>query len=418
MVLSGGASELLAQPYAPTGSSKILISLFTKEKPLSLILKPQQGGFRVFGGGLMLVELHADELLFVTAAKGKIRIRTIERALGTFSRVLVKAAVDSTTFSLKTVDPTSKNQRVYSGSVAFTPKGSSVESILETDFEKYVAGVVEGEIGPNQVLEMYKVQAIIARTFALSHMEKHSGEKYNLCDDVHCQVFKGISSSNLAIAKGCELTRDLVVVNRSNELITAVFHANCGGQTANSEDVWPKYKSYLRSCPCPYCSKSRSYRWRMGVAVSRWDRYLEDNGVKVTSDFVPQPFEQHSRKAMVELENITLPLAKVRKDLGLRSTFFSYAQVGDSIVFSGKGYGHGVGLCQDGASNMARMNMTCQQIIGYYYKNCIITNRQNATPEREGGKVLEEDSSVSTTASVERQILNGSSRADSTLLYR
>ncbi len=366
----------------------------------------------------MLVELQKDELLFITAAKGKIRIRTIERALGTYGRVLVKAADDSATFSLKTVNPVSKNQRVYSGSIAFTPKASGVESILDTDFEQYVAGVVEGEIGPRQVLEMYKVQAIIARTFALSHMGKHAGEKCNLCDDVHCQVFKGIPSSNPTIAKGCELTRDLVVVNRSNELITAVFHANCGGQTANSEDVWPKYKSYLRSCPCPYCSKSRSYRWRMGVAVSKWDRYLEDNGVKVTSDFIPQPFEQRSRKAMVELENITLPLAKVRKDLGLRSTFFSYAQVGDSIVFTGKGYGHGVGLCQDGASNMARMNMTYQQIIGYYYKNCIIINRQNATPEKDSGRVLEEGSSVSSTALVERQPINGSPKADTSLLYR
>ncbi|WP_320052594.1 SpoIID/LytB domain-containing protein [uncultured Acetobacteroides sp.] len=391
LLLGGGFSKLFAQPYAPSKSTKILISVYAQQRPQSLILKPQQEVFRVFGGGIQLAELKKDELLYITSAKGKVRIRTIDRALGTFVKVLVKAANDSAVFSLNPANPSSKSPRKYAGRITFAANDAGVVSILETDFEQYIAGVVEAEIGGRQPLEMYKVQAVIARTFALGHMSKHKAESFNLCDDVHCQAYKGISSSNPDIVKGCEQTRDLVVVNRNNELITAVFHANCGGQTVNSEDVWPKYKSYLRSCPCPYCSNSRSYRWRMGVPLSKWDKYLTDNGVAAPPDLLSKDFRQEKRKSIVELGNVAFPLYKVRKDFGLRSAFFSFTQVGDSIIFSGKGYGHGVGLCQDGASNMARMHMSYQHIISYYYKGCKIINRQNAVPETSDDKATGDD---------------------------
>lgn len=363
---------------------KISVSVYSQQHPQSMILKPKSDHFRVFGGGMLLVDLKQDELLFITASSGRVRVRTIDRALGTFTRILVKPISDTSEFTLSPTNPAPKVPRSYCGSVGFTAKGMGVESIVEMDFETYIAGVVEAEIGPRQLLEMYKVQAVIARTFALGHLTKHKAEKFNLCDDVHCQAFKGLSKANPDIIAGCEQTRDLVVVTEGNELITAVFHANCGGQTVNSEDVWPKYKSYLRSCPCSYCSKSRNYKWRMGVPLNKWDKYLGDNGVSVPPERLPHDFKQPSRRPNVEVGNVTFPLFKIRRDLGLRSTFFNFSQIGDSIVFSGRGYGHGVGLCQDGASQMARMRMTYQQIISYYYRGCRIVNRQNAVPEGSG----------------------------------
>jgi SpoIID/LytB domain len=414
LVLGVGTSMLSAQPYAPSKSSKILISVYSQQHPQSLILKPQQDAFKVFGGGVMLAELKKDELLFITSSNGKVRIRTIDRALGTFAKVLVKSSKDSAIFSLNPANPSSKNPRRYAGSITFTATDAGVVSILQTDFEQYIAGVVEAEIGGKQQLEMYKVQAVIARTYAIGHMDKHKSENFNLCDDVHCQAYKGMPSSNPDIAKGCEQTRDMVVVNVDNELITAVFHANCGGQTVNSEDVWPKYKSYLRSCPCPYCSNSQNYKWRMSVPRSKWDKYLETNGVTVSSDQLPNKFKQEKRKSVAELGNVAFPLYKVRKDLGLRSTFFSFTQVGDSIIFSGKGYGHGVGLCQDGASNMARMHMSYQHIISYYYKGCKIINRQNALPERSENVPIGENGGGMVAASASPVSANDESDADST----
>lgn len=378
-----GAPSLKAQPYLPTESSKVLVSLYVQAKPQSFVLKPQSGGYRIFGGGEELYELAADELLYIVVSGNGVRIRTIEKALGTYPRVLVKASSDSSFFSLTPAKPAAKKAQSYYGSVSFKGINGRIESVLETELEQYIAGVVEAEVGGRQMLEMYKVQAVIARTYALSHLEKHKTEKFNLCDDVHCQAFKGIPTSNPDIEKACQDTRNLVVVNQNNELISAVFHANCGGQTANSEDVWPKYKSYLRSNPCPYCSTSRSYKWRFGIAAAKWDKYLSDNGARSLAGYDHSSFEQRNRKAVVEVGGVALPLVKIRKDLGLRSAFFSFTQVGDSIIFSGHGFGHGVGLCQDGASSMARMNMKYQQIVGFYYKGCRIADRRNAILEKE-----------------------------------
>lgn len=370
-----GLLNVNAQPFAATSIS---VCVYEQQKPSSLILKPQTGRFRVFGGGRLLVELNPNELLFVTTAKGKVRIRTIAKALGTFPKVLVKNICDTATFSLKAID-TPLVPRCYSGNISFTAKDNSILSILDIDFERYISGVVESEIGGKQVQEMYKVQAIIARTYALSNLKKHEADGYQLCDGVHCQAFKGLPTVK-NILEACEQTHDMVVVNRDNAMITAAFHANCGGQTVNSEDVWPKFKSYLRSTRCPYCSSSKSYAWRLSVPVEKWISYTSEKGVS-TSDALPKSYQQKSRKAYLEVGKVAIPLRTIRKDLALRSTYFSYKQVGDSIIFTGKGYGHGVGVCQDGASAMARMNMSCNQIIAFYYKGCKIVNRQQATPE-------------------------------------
>lgn len=367
-----------SQPFAPDKTANVSVCIFEQQKPTSLILKPQTGKFRVFAGGKMVAELGLNELLFVTTAKGKVRVRTIAKPLGSFTRILVKNVKDTATFSLRAID-TPLPPRIYCGNISFSATSNSIQSILEIDFEHYISGVVESEVGGKQVAEMYKVQAIIARTYALSNLRKHEADGYQLCDGVHCQAFKGLPTVK-GIVEACEQTRDLVVVNRDNSMITAAFHANCGGQTVNSEDVWPKFKSYLRSTKCPYCATSKSYAWRLSIPIEKWATYIAEKGAS-SSDVIPKTYQQKSRKAYVEIGKVAIPLHTIRKDLALRSTYFSYKQVGDSIVFTGKGYGHGVGLCQDGASSMAKLNMPYEQIIAFYYKGCKVVNRQLATVE-------------------------------------
>lgn len=351
------------------------VSVFEREAPQSMLLKAAQGGARVFGGGKLLVELRANDLLFVTITRGQVRVRTIERLLGTYSRVLVRSKGDTGTFSLQGVKPTSL-ARAYAGSVSFSGTGGRIRSILEIDFERYVAGVVEAEVGARQALEMYKVQAIIARTYALENLSKHALDRFNLCDNTHCQAFKGISISNPDIVEACKSTQGLVVADGNNAMISAVFHANCGGQTVNSEDIWPKYKSYLRSVSCPYCSSSQSFGWRAGISLQKWKDYAKSSASDTGR------FDQANRKVYVTIGGREVMLHRMRQDLGFRSAFFSFKQVGDSVIFTGKGYGHGVGLCQDGAASMARLGMTYQQIISFYYRGCQVVDLVQTHPEQ------------------------------------
>ena len=117
----------------------------------------------------------------------------------------------------------------------------------------YIAGVSESESGKkDNILEYYKVQAIICRTYALKNSGKHIKEGYNLCDQEHCQVYKG-RCTNPEILLAVSKTTGIIIVDRYNQPINAAFHANCGGQTLNSEDVWSKPLDYLKSVPDTFC---------------------------------------------------------------------------------------------------------------------------------------------------------------------
>lgn len=378
ILLLAVGTGLKAQPYAMPTVKGIAVSVFEREKPRSLVLKPQDASFSVYSGEKKVASLKKNETLFLTIAKGGgMRVRTIARALGMLKNVSVRGATDSSQFVLQSVTP-NVGGRLYAGRIDFSVRNGILKSVLTTPFDLYVAGVVAAEIGTKQVLEMDKVQAIIARTYALQNLDKHKNDGFNLCDNVHCQAFKGIVPNMSLITEACNATRDLVVVDQDNEMITAVFHANCGGQTANSEDVWEKRKEYLRSVKCPYCSNSKNYRWSKGVAADDWFAFAH---VCEPHADVPLAYSQTEREATIRIGAVDVSLKKVREALGLRSAYFSFSKVGDSVVFEGKGYGHGVGLCQDGASSMARLNMSYEQIISYYYTGCKVVNIHNALPE-------------------------------------
>lgn len=369
---------LNAQDAAAEQPDKVNLSLFEQSRPASMLVRSEMG-VDVYGDGKLLLRLSGADLLYIRSLSNGLRLRTIEKPLGCFKEILIKGVGDTVRYTLQVLGG-QVVPRTYSGLVRIFSKSGKLQPILTIGMEQYISGVVESEVGAKQVSEMYKVQAIIARTYALSHMGKHDADGFNLCDGVHCQAFKGLTSHS-EIIEACTATRDLVVVNSNNEMITAAFHANCGGQTVNSEDIWLTPKSYLRSVICPYCSSSKSYTWIASVPLSKWASYIAEKGVKAASESVPRQFMQPSRLINIKLGSQIIPLKTVRNDLGFRSAFFSFKQVGDSVVFTGRGYGHGVGLCQDGASEMARQNMPFERIISFYYNGCRVVNRREAVVE-------------------------------------
>ena len=83
-------------------------------------------------------------------------------------------------------------------------------------------------------------------------------------------------------------------------------------------------------------------------------------------------FNQLERKTMYEISKIKIPLKEIRLDWGFRSTYFSIEERNDKLIFSGKGFGHGIGLCQEGAINMAKLGISMNDIIHYYYQDVTI----------------------------------------------
>ncbi len=254
-------------------------------------------------------------------------------------------------------------------------KGHEIKLINEVDLDRYVAGVVEGEAGYNLPLEYYKLQAILCRTYALKNITRHAKEGFQLCDKVHCQVYHSKCKKN-DIIKATAATSGLVVVDHDLELINTTFHSNCGGQTCNSEDVWLTPVSYLRSVKDSFCHFSPHSSWekkfnkREFISVFSQNKPLDSLDFQSLISFC-QDTARFSNKNLHSTQ-----LTKVRSVLNLKSTYFSVEQQGSNLMLFGRGFGHGVGLCQEGGIEMAKKHYSYVDILKYYYTKVFIVNQR------------------------------------------
>lgn len=296
------------------------------------------------------------------------------------SELYIRGAMQSNKFtiaSLKKNVPT----RTFDNDLFIRLNKNSMTLVNDVQFDKYIASVVEAEGGSKAHLEYYKAQSVLCRSYAARYYERHLSDGYNLCDGVHCQAFKGSCKTPL-ISEAAQATSGIVVVDTAQRIISATFFANSGGQTVNSEDIWSGAHYYLRSKSDPYSEGKPGFQWQKTYSETEWRMYLLSKGLfvldTVAYDFT---FEQPERMKYFSFneQNNTLELKTMRSDLKLRSTFFSveHDTVNNKIILNGKGYGHGVGLSQEGAMTMAEQNFTYDKIIHFYFTNVQLKNITN-----------------------------------------
>jgi stage II sporulation protein D len=277
--------------------------------------------------------------------------------------------------------PNFKNEKYYGGQLHISSNSGFIFALNILTLENYLPGVLEAEVGINRPPEYYKVQAIICRTYTLSHLRRHEMEDFNLCDKEHCQAFKGYSKPGTELQKGVQKTEGIVVVDNDFMLITAAFHANCGGQTVNSEDVWNKKLDYLRSIKDTFCLHEKSAFWTKEFLDDSWIEKMhkvskeykhENDSILFVKDFF---FTQKTRKKFYDVvPNCLVPLKDMRSILELKSTYFSAENRYGKIILNGRGFGHGVGLCQDGAIKMSKLNYSYKSILHFYFQNVSIVH--------------------------------------------
>lgn len=248
-------------------------------------------------------------------------------------------------------------------------KASKLDWINHVDLEHYIAGVIESEAGYSASEEYYKLQAILSRTYAIKNKNRHAHEGFDLCNTTHCQVYHDPASRNV-MHNAAHATKDLVVVDEQLRLIQTLFHSNCGGQTCNSEDVWHSELSYLKGRIDTFCTESNHSRWQKNIDKSTFNSLSIVN----VSDTVHNICQEEMRLDTNDL--VLKQLIAMRKIMGLKSTFFSIESAGDTIVLYGRGYGHGVGVCQEGAMVMSERGYSYKDILHYYYTNVHVVNRR------------------------------------------
>ncbi len=361
-----------------SAQDNVRIRLFTDTNSTNALFSVIDGNYDLdlFSGDP--VKLKPGDIIFISVYQDRLVVKQRNNPAILCDSLFINGKTGNDMFSLR-IDGI---RRYYTGDLSCYHDMETSLFINTCEIESYIAGVVNAEGGPGKHIEYFKTQAVIVRTYMYKYYNKHVLDRYNLCDGTHCQVFKGISDDTLII-RAAEETRDRVILNTDSTLIIAAFHSNCGGETVSAEDVWLTSVPYLKKITDPFCTTSRNARWQKSISLEEWTGYLQRMGYdkdKDKEDLALLNFSQITRLKEYKTENFSLPLKQIRTDLNLRSTFFSLSVQGDSVLLNGRGYGHGVGLCQEGAMVMAQKGFDYRQIINFYYTGVWITDIKNVPP--------------------------------------
>jgi stage II sporulation protein D len=312
-----------------------------------------------------------DNLITVNYSAGKISLSIDSKYIGIFDTLrLVNLEKDTGIFEIKSITPNLKSRYYYDDLIIY-PQSNTITIVNKIDFEKYIIGVLESEVGLGKSEDFYKVHAIISRTYALKNQYKFIHEGFYLTDLVNCQVYKGNMYKDLTIIDAVKATESLILVDENMDFITASYFSNSGGQTNNVEDVWTKALPYLRSIHDPYSLGGFNYDWEKRILKSKWLSYLKNKyqyPVNNTESLnAALNFKQDIRHKFLIDWVYQIPLTEVRKDWKLKSTYFSIYDEGEFLSFKGKGFGHGVGLSQEGAMRMIELGYDFLEVLRFYY---------------------------------------------------
>ena len=282
------------------------------------------------------------------------------------------------------------NGLTVGGRVIVKRQNGKLLAINEVPLEDYVKGVVPSEMSAAWHPEALKVQAIATRTYALYKMRQNARKDFDVLASIKDQVYlyRGRASAGAA-ARAVDDTRDLVLAYR-DEPILAVFSSTAAGQTEDAWNVWAVDMPYLKGVECPFDLNSPWYQWRTDIALPMLEQRLRDEGfpVGIIASLAPATYTKAGRVIQVRILHsggeLYVKGDDLRRVLGytvLPSTQFDFDIVGMQVQFAGRGNGHGVGLCQWGAKELAERGYSAETILRYYYPGADIRDL-NSLPRR------------------------------------
>jgi stage II sporulation protein D len=343
----------------------IEVGLFAYKSMKKVMVIAEKDSYIIYGDGIRISELLQFEGIRVEHQNGKVAIRSLSNDYGSYKNVEFRAETQSSLLTIKGI-VAKTSEREYSDHLKINVSGNALQLVNFVNLDNYVGGVVEAETGKNRPYEFYKVQSIISRTYALANFRRHEGEGFQLCDAVHCQVYHGRSRFEKLIQKAVLSTEGIVIVNSDIELITAAFSSNCGGKTRNAEDVWSKDVSYLKARIDTFCLNEAHARWTASIPLKEWKNYVDKNHISSlpTATGRGDTVMDDSYSEFLFKKN---ELLEMRRHFRFKSTRFVLERKSDSMVFVGRGFGHGVGLCQEGAIHMGGKKYSYKEILDFYY---------------------------------------------------
>lgn len=300
-------------------------------------------------------------------------------------------------FWIKTQD------RCYRGGLELVAEGNGITLVNRVTIEDYLYGVLPAEMGVRSPLEALKAQAIIARSYTLRRRGAH--KRFDVCDDVHCAVYYGVASEQAKTNQAVDETR-LEVLLAEGKPAAAFFHDSCGGHTRAPAEVWSNSSMQTGGIPEIPGARTASPIGRLAWAVSapglpcapdgetasgavRWQRWYDREALETTlapelpvgSELVDVTFSPPTEKGVVEQVTAHTTKGRVewRGDTAIRRVWgqlrgtvmvaIPRRRAGklEGLFLFGRGWGHGVGLCQRGAMGLATKGWHAYDLLGHYF---------------------------------------------------
>lgn len=261
----------------------------------------------------------------------------------------------------------------YSGNIEVWKGNGGLYLINELPLEEYVKEVVVAEVGSNWEMEALKTQAVLSRTYGIYQKNMNKDSLFHITSSVLHQAYKG-NSFDTRIAYAVEETAGEILTFNGRP-IEPFYHSTCGGRTENPEDVFGKSYPYLRSVESN-CEISPYWVWERRIPLTEIEKALNISGIKEIAVKSYTSTQRVKELTIVHDSGTTaIKATDFRKALGwsrIPSTNFTVKKDEDSMIFEGKGYGHGVGLCQWSALQMARDGKNYKEILSFFYPGTTI----------------------------------------------
>ena len=319
-----------------------------------------------------------------------------------------------------------REEQTFSGALRLQEEEGMLRAVNVLPVETYLTSVISSEMSANASLELLKAHAVISRSWLLRMMDNpragHSAHEkktegriirwydsqshtgFDVCADDHCQRYQGITrQTNPNVVKAIEATRG-EVLSFEGKICDARFSKCCGGMTEVFESCWENIRHpYLVAKPDPYCNTSDPkvlrqvlngydqethdfYRWTVHYTTEELSELIHrksgiDFGKILDLKAMHRGPSERIVMLTIEGEKRTLTVGKeleIRKWLSeshLYSSAFTVEKTPDGFTLHGKGWGHGVGLCQIGAAVMGDQGIPYTDILAFYYPHAELTRR-------------------------------------------
>ena len=266
--------------------------------------------------------------------------------------------------------PIEVNGRRYRGTLSIAVRDGKLRLINIVDLEGYLRGVVPAESYVEWPLAALGAQAVAARTYAFAKIVRRRERLFDVYASTNDQAYAGIEKEDERSDAAVAATAGQVLKHRG-EIFTTFYHAVCGGSTADARIVFddPAYPSPLRGSPCGYCDKAPKCKWTKKISRTQVAAKLKEKKIKAITLQAIGLDGRVTQVTIVRAAGGSRVMAGTifRSKLRLRSTRFSVTADGADFVFEGRGWGHGVGMCQWGSREMARNGKTAAEIFDRYY---------------------------------------------------